>query len=109
MTLKDCTKEELIFIISQLKIHCGSSGEYYVTRVLSALELDREEKKLEKARQWADRADQKRREHIAILSPYDGMRWVDIPADVLERADAAMKEAQAADRAWNKIMGLEPK
>lgn len=106
MTLKGCTKEELIFVIEQFKFHCGSSGEYYLARALSDVEMKREEKKLAEAGRISDYAYQKRQEYIDLLAPYEGKRLVDIPATVLKKADAAMREAQEADRKWNKIMGI---
>jgi len=106
MTLKDCTKAELLFVIEQLKFYCGSSGDYYITRVLSDVELKREEKKAAEADQVSAYSCQKRQEYIDLLAPYEGKRLIDIPDSVIRKADAAMKEAQAADRKWCKIMGI---
>ncbi len=58
------------------------------------------------AKRISDYAFQKRQEYIDLLAPYEGKLLSDIPASVLEKADSAMKEAQKADRKWNKIMGF---
>lgn len=68
--------------------------------------MKREEKKIEEAGKISAYAYQKRQEYIDLLAPYEGKRLVDIPASILERADAAMKEAQKADSKWSKIMGI---
>lgn len=52
-------------------------------------------------------ADQKRREYISLLAPYKGKHILDIPHNVLEKADKAMKAAKEADKKYAKLMGLE--
>jgi len=105
MTLKDCTKAELIFVIERLQFY-SSSNSYYIRRALSAVEEQRDERTYEKAKLLSDLSEQKHREYISLLKPYAGKRLMDIPDSVLRKADAAMKEAQAADRKWNKIMAI---
>ena len=46
MTLKDCTKEELIFVIERLQLYT-LSGTEYVQRALEDVEMRREERKHE--------------------------------------------------------------
>ena len=41
-----------------------------------------------------------------MLAPYDGVRFIDIPLDVLKKADAAMNKARDADALWSKLMGV---
>jgi len=43
--LKDCTKEELIFVIERLQFY-SLSGDYYVQRALGDVEEEREARKL---------------------------------------------------------------
>ncbi len=105
MTLINCTKEELIFVIERLQIY-NPSQKHFVQRALNDVEMRREEKKFEEAKKVSAYAYQKRQEYIDLLAPYEGKRLVDIPASVLEKADAAMREAQKADCKWNKIMGI---
>lgn len=105
MTLTNCTKEELIFIIERLQLY-NPSQKHFVLRALNDVAMQREEKKLARADQFADLSFKKRQEYIDLLAPYEGKRLVDIPASVLKKADAAMREAQKADCRWNKIMGI---
>lgn len=105
MTLTNCTKEELIFIIERLQLY-NPTQTHFVQRALNDVEMRREEKKFDEAKKISAYSHQKRQEYIDLLAPYEGKRLVDIPASVLEKADAAMREAQKADCRWNKIMGI---
>ncbi|MEY8386697.1 hypothetical protein AALC17_05255 [Oscillospiraceae bacterium 38-13] len=105
MKLSDCTKEELIFVIERLQLY-NLSDNYYIQRVLCDVEERRESRRLEEARCLSALFSQKWQEYIDILSPYDGKLLKDIPPEVLNRADTAMKEVQAADMKWRKLMGI---
>ena len=105
MRLKDCTKEELIFVIKRLQLY-NLSGSHYIQLALRDVEEERERKKMDEARKVSDYAFQKRQEYIDLLTPYKGKRLVDIPDSVFKKADAAMREAEKADRKWNKIVGV---
>lgn len=107
LRLKDCTKPELLFVIQQLKFHCGSSGEYYLMQALGDVRMQRLEARHVEADRLSNLAYSKRQEYISLLSPYEGMRLSEIPMAVLEAADAAMKEAQAADHKWANLMMKE--
>ena len=105
MKLKDCTKEELIFVIERLQFY-SLSGDYYVQRALGDVEEEREARKLREARRLSALQNQKMQEYIDLLAPYDGKRLVDIPDSVFNKAYAAMREVKKAEREWNKIMGI---
>lgn len=106
MTLKDCTKEELLFVIERLQLYMLSGSDHYIKMALCDVEEWRNERKNKEAERLSALSFQKRQEYIGLLSPYEGKRLLDIPDPVFARADAAMKEAQAADRKWNRIMGI---
>ena len=105
MTLTNCTKEELIFIIERLQLY-NPTQTHFVQRALNDVEMRREEKKFDEAKKISAYSHQKRQEYIELLNPYEGKRFLDSPESVLAKADAAMKEAQAADRKWNHLMGI---
>lgn len=105
MKLKDCTKEELIFVIERLQLYT-LSGTEYVQRALEDVEMRRDERKHEEARRLAALHSQKCLEYVGLLTPYDGKPFKDIPLEVLERAEAAMKEARDADAKWRRLMGF---
>ena len=96
MTLTSCTKEELIFVIERLQLY-NPSQSHFVQRALNDVEMRREEKKIDEAERISAYSFQKRQEYIDLLAPYEGKRLVDIPASVLKKADAAMRETQKAD------------
>lgn len=105
MTLRDCTKEELIFVIGRLQFY-HLSGEYYIQRALCDVEEERERRRLEEARRLAALQNQKMQEYISLMRPYEGVSLMNVPEDVLDQADAAIKAAQTADMKWKKLMGF---
>lgn len=107
MTLKDCTKEELIFVIERLQFYGIDSGDYYVRRALSDVEERRDERKIERMRRLTKLADAKNREYTELLAPYEGQPFINIPDEVLRKADAAQKECRAANLEWFKLAGIK--
>lgn len=103
MKLKDCTKAELIFVIKRLQMYSLSDG-HYIQLALRDVEAERDRRKFDEAKRLSNYSFQKRQEYIDLLAPYDGKRLVDIPDSVFNKASAAMREAEKADRKWNKIM-----
>lgn len=106
MKLQDCTRDELIFIIDQFKLHSLSSGEYYLTQALNDVELKRQEKMFAEADRLAGLAYQKRMEYIDLLSPYEGVPIIDVPLEVMDEAAVLLKEAQALGRKANRLLGI---
>ena len=109
MTLKDCTKDELIFVIERLQFYGLTAGDYYVRRALCDVEERREEQKAEKARQLSEYANKKHREYMGLIGPYVGRPIADIPDDIAQKADAAQKECEAANLKWFRLMGIKIK
>lgn len=105
MTLKDCTKEELIFVIKRFQFY-SLSNDHYVQRALGDVEEEREARKLSEARRLSALQNQKMQEYISLMRPYDGEPLMDVPEDVFVRADAALQEARAADMKWRRLMGI---
>ena len=107
MTLSECTKADLLWIIKRMQLVYLHDGNYALQRALSDLDLEKTKKRYDEAERISRLADEKRREYVKILRDYDGMRIIDIPLPVLEQADKLEKEAQELDRKWNKLMGLD--
>ena len=103
MTLSQCTKADLLWIIKRLQIRC----KYDIDLALCDLAYEKEKERIAEAEKCYKQADKKRRECLEILGPYDGKPIVDIPLPALGKADKAMKEAQDADQKWAKLMGLD--
>ena len=62
---------------------------------------------LEKIRTLIQFSNEKRMEYIDLMRPYDGWKFIDIPLDVLKKAQAALKQAEEAEHKWEKLLGLQ--
>ena len=102
MTLKQCTKAELLWVIDRVCKH--NLSDWAVKVALRDLELEKIRKSTDEADRLAQLAHDKRMEYVELMKPYDGWKIIDIPPDVLKKAQAAMDQAQEADRKWDKLM-----
>ena len=104
MTLKDCTKEELIYIIKHLT-HFDISN-FHLNQALNDVRYERERKKFDEADKlnkiWAENT----RKYCEVLKPYEGMRIIDIPREVIEKAEEYRKAADEANKKYEKIMNI---
>ena len=98
MTLQQCTKADLLWVIDRACKH--NLSDWAIKAALDDLEL-------EKIRKLTQFANEKRMEYIDLMKPYDGWKFIDIPLDVLKKAQAALKQAEEAERKWAKLMGLQ--
>lgn len=103
LTLSDCTKADLLWIIKRMSV---MRGDYYLQRALNDLWYEKEKQRIAEADKYAELADAKRREYIELLGPYDGQPLLSIPMRVLNKADKLMKEAQEADKKYMKLIGI---
>lgn len=103
MELKDCTKEELLTIIEDLKRNLLTIGNYHLKMALLDVERTREDR----AKKLTEQAAKKRMEYIELMAPYEGKKFGDIPPDVLSKAYDALLEAENLDEEWNKLMGIK--
>ena len=101
--LERYSKADLIWIINRLAMRNGSAELFCAVR---DLQWEKEKAQLAEADRLATLSHDKRMEYINLLSPYDGMRYIDTPPDVLKKADEAMREAQTADAKWSRLMGV---
>lgn len=103
MTLKQCTKEDLLWIIDRMT---SFGQEFYLKEALRSLQYKKDRERIAEAEKISKLAHDKRQEYIDLLRPYDGKPWSDIPIDVLEKAEMAMKKAQSLDARWNQLMKI---
>ena len=107
MKLKKCTKAELLWVIDQAeKLSLGSIG-YWINQALGDLEYRRELDRREKAKKLCEIANKAVQEYVEILKPYEGQKIIDIPMDVLKKADFALKRSREANKKWDKLMGIK--
>ena len=102
VNLSKYTKADLLWIINRA---CQFGlDEIYIQWALNDLEQKHFNEKLEEADRLAALARDQRMEYINLMEPYEGWKIKDIPLEVLNKANAAMQEAQEADRKWEKLM-----
>lgn len=107
MTLSQCSKAELLWVINRIKMLMGmNSVELYINRALNDLWYEKQKRRINEAEAVAAMADAKRREYIDLLKPYEGKKIVDIPIDVINHADSLIKEARKLDERWKKLMTI---
>lgn len=104
MTLSQCSKADLIWIINRLAQ--GPVGRNQVSSAMANLAYHKSMAALEKADGYAQLAAEKRQQYIDLLTPYTGMSFADIPLDVLDKAKQLLDAAEAADERWEKYMKL---
>lgn len=105
MTLKDCTKEELIYCVNYIAGRFGlHNKDYYIESALGNVEYERQRKKLDKAEEFNQLSAKKRKEYVSLLKPYEGKKYFDVPLEVINKASVLMKEAEKADKEYDKIM-----
>ena len=97
--LEKCSKPELIWVIRRMCQYALSERELRLA--LNDLKYKRESDRIEKANALLTE------QYIDLLRLYEGKAIKDIPPKTLERADAALSRARAADRAWRKLMGVK--
>lgn len=105
LTLNECTKEELIEIINRVQVN-GFMGEHLVESGLIHIEAQRMEKKFNEAEKYNKLACEKRLKSAELMKPYEGKRWSDVPMEILTKASELLKEAEKADKMWNKLMNF---
>ena len=106
MTLKDCTKAELLWLIDWMCTHSMFRHDLEIERALNALEFEREQKKLDEADRLNEESARLRQQAAELLTPYEGKPILDVPADVLDYASAILEGAQMLDKKWCKLMKL---
>lgn len=103
VNLSKYSKEDLIWIIEYfIKWH----GDFYIERAISELKYKKDIDRIHEAEKYSKTANEKRIAYCDLLAPYDGKPLKDIPLAVLNKAEKLMKEAQAADKKYMKLMGI---
>ena len=75
-----------------------------IDRHRSDVVYQRQQKLLGEANRWGQISSDNRLKYLAVLAPYDGKKLIDIPRDVIEKAESFLKAAQYADRKWDECM-----
>lgn len=107
MQLKDCTKADLLWIISQ--IHKDEVSYRRLQWALNDLEHEKEKKRLDRAHQLLQVSSAASQRYAELVRPYEGIPLADVPMEVLQEADAALDEFNTANKEWRKLMGVKAK
>lgn len=96
----DLTKAELLQVVEML---AEGAGEYYLDRALGCIEMQRNDAHIEKSKKLIDEEKQHYDAYFDLLKPYEGCRLMDIPLDVVKKAQAELDKARAAGAEWNRL------
>ena len=100
MTVKECTKDELIFVIKRLTW----LDEFHLNSILNEVEYNRVKKKLAEAERWNQVADSCRQKYIEIMKRHEGMKLTDVPIREFKEAEQLLKDAEKADKEYDKLI-----
>ena len=100
MKLKECTKDELIFIIQRLTILDKRNLE----SALIDVEYQRVRDKLAEAERWAEISKQNRDRYCELLKEYGKTKVLDIPIQAFTEMEECLKNANKADKKYDKLM-----
>ena len=103
MTLSQCSKADLLWILKRLSFWC----KHDIDRALIDLAYEKETERINEAETYSKLSYDKRMEYFDLMRPYDGVKIADIPLNILNKAYALLDEAEAADKKFAKLMELE--
>lgn len=103
--IKKCSKSDLLWIVERLC--CFDSNVYHVNIALRELNHMKEMQRIDEADEYAKLADEKRKEHIELITPYAGKPISDIPDDVLKKSAKLMREARTAEMKYCQLIGIK--
>ena len=100
MTLKECTREELLFVIKRISWFDKSAVE----RALADVEYERIKKKLASAEEWGKIADNCRARYVELLKKHEGKKLLDFPIEDIKEMEQCLAQAKKADKQYDKLM-----
>lgn len=102
----DLTKAELLQVVEML---AEAANEYYLDRALGRIEMQRNDARYTKSRELIDAEQQHYAAYFDLLRPYEGHRLVDIPPDVVKKAQKEFERARAVGKEWERLNGFRRK
>lgn len=107
MTLDNCTKEELIYIINRVVETCCPNPIQRARKIqyfISEVEHRRTEKAFKEAGYWAKKAAEYRCKAFDLFSQYNAESIIDLPSVVFKEAKELFNNAQYADQKYFECM-----
>lgn len=99
----DLTKAELLQVVEILAV---AAGGYYLDRALGRIETQRNDAHYEKSRKLIDEERNHYAAYFELLKPYEGRPLMDVPMDVVKKAQAEWDKARAAGKEWDRLNGF---
>ncbi len=101
MTLKQCTKEELLYIVERFV------NKIYIDAILLDIEMKRIDKRHNEVRRLSEEAKKADEKVRKLLEPYG--KFLDAPLEVMREANKLAKYADECVMKAAKILGIKPK
>lgn len=101
--LEKYSKADLIWIIKAMQAHMLWPD---LDCILADLEYKKGRDRLDQARKLSQAAYDLTLEYNALLAPYEGKTWRDIPDAVNSEALALLERIKREDQKWRKLMGI---
>lgn len=101
--LQKYSKSDLIWIIKAMQAHMLWPDLDFI---LADLEYKKEQSRLNQAQKLSSKAYDLTLEYNALIAPFEGKSWRDIPDAVNTQALALLKQINQADREWRKLMRI---
>ena len=102
----DLTKAELLQVVEMLAF---GANEYYLDRALGRIEMQRNDAHYERCMKLIDEKRKHYAAYFDLLKPYEGCRLMDIPLDVVKKAQEDWDKARAAGKEWEQLNGFRRK
>lgn len=105
--LRKLSKEDLIWCILEYKkrnLECPS-----VDAILADLKYKKNMENIGRCKKLEEKASEKRMAFFDLVAPYRGKPLTEIPTPVLNQAVKLLREADAADKEWDRLSGIRRK
>lgn len=103
--LRKLSKEDLIWCILEYEKH--NFGFPSVDAILADLRYKKDKENVDRCKKLAKKAHDKAMEYYALIKPYEGKPFAEVPNGVYERAVKLLREAEAADKEWFRLSGIK--
>lgn len=96
----DLTKAELLQVVEMLS---EAATEYYLDRALERIEMQRNDAHHERCQKLIDEESKHYAAYFDLMKPYDGRPLIDVPMDIVKKAQNELEQAKAAGEEWNRL------
>ena len=105
--LKNLSRGDLLFVLERMQQISHGDIDHHIVVALIDLNYMKKKHSLDEAEKVNKLWDEAMQRYQDILQPYDGWKIINIPRDVLEKADAAWKQADMYSKRFLRLLKLE--